>query len=218
MEDPAAEQAPESKELSFTPILVFLPLALILLQVFQAYSEALGSFLPTCHVLAWVLPAYLYAQSQGRDPFREFALLTRPQKAGWLEAALLSFLGLPLYAFVIGNWVLEPQEDPADWARWGSFFIHQLCFVALAEEFYFRGALQGALEKKFSAIQACLIASLLFALAHVLADQHFLRLLVFFPGLLFGWLKIRSGSIIPGILFHALSNLTYFFFPLHQVL
>ena len=29
----------------------------------------------------------------------------------------------------------------------------------------------------------------------------------FFPGLVFGWMRARSGSILPGVLFHALCNL-----------
>jgi membrane protease YdiL (CAAX protease family) len=32
------------------------------------------------------------------------------------------------------------------------------------------------------------------------------RLLVFFPSLVFGWLRLRTGSLLPGIFFHALCN------------
>ena len=34
------------------------------------------------------------------------------------------------------------------------------------------------------------------------------RLGVFFPALIFGWLRERTGTIVPGTIFHALSNLT----------
>ena len=46
----------------------------------------------------------------------------------------------------------------------------------------------------------------LFAVGH-LGQLHFWRLAVFFPSILFGWLRARTGSIVPGILVHALSNL-----------
>ena len=32
------------------------------------------------------------------------------------------------------------------------------------------------------------------------------RLAVFFPALVFGWMRSRSGSIAPGAVFHALCN------------
>jgi len=33
------------------------------------------------------------------------------------------------------------------------------------------------------------------------------RLLVFFPGLLYGWLRARSGTVLVPTVYHALSNL-----------
>ncbi|MDF1661993.1 MAG: type II CAAX endopeptidase family protein [Planctomycetota bacterium] len=213
-----AEEAPESKELKLSVVLIFLPVALALLQFFTAYGDSLGSFLPTCNVLAWVLPAYLYAQFLKRDPLIEFGVLTPPRLSGWVEMGLLSFVGLPMYVLIVHFGIVRIQHDPWDIALWGRFLIHQLFFVALAEEFYFRGVLQPALEKRLPKYPALIVGALLFALAHVAADQHFLRMLVFFPGLLFGWLKMRSGSIVPSVLFHAFSNLVYLFLPLHEVL
>jgi membrane protease YdiL (CAAX protease family) len=32
------------------------------------------------------------------------------------------------------------------------------------------------------------------------------RLAVFFPALLFGWMRARTGSIAPGAVYHALCN------------
>lgn len=218
MDDHVAEEAPESKEIKLSIVLVFLPLALILLQLIEHFGEALGSLRPTCNVLAWVLPAYLYAQSLKRDPLIEFGVLTPPRLSGWVEMGLLSFVGLPIYALVVHYTALRMQVDPWNIELWGRFLIHQLFFVAIAEEFYFRGVLQPALEKKLPKFTALFVGALIFALAHVIADQHFLRLLVFFPGLLFGWLKMRSGSIIPSVLFHAFSNLVYLFLPVHEVL
>jgi membrane protease YdiL (CAAX protease family) len=41
----------------------------------------------------------------------------------------------------------------------------------------------------------------------VLVDFDARRLAVFFPGLLFGWMRSATGSILPGVLCHASSNL-----------
>jgi membrane protease YdiL (CAAX protease family) len=92
----------------------------------------------------------------------------------------------------------------------------QLLVVALPEELFYRGFLQTAWErtdpgagvrvlgarlgKGFLATQA------LFALGHLVVLQPW-RLATFFPGLLFGWLRARTGDVAAGVWFHALSNL-----------
>ena len=54
---------------------------------------------------------------------------------------------------------------------------------------------------------ALVIQAALFALVHFVVDGQPERLAVFFPGLLFGWIRARRGGIGAAILFHALSNL-----------
>jgi membrane protease YdiL (CAAX protease family) len=100
------------------------------------------------------------------------------------------------------------------WAAAVALFT-QLVAVALPEEFFFRGYLQGRLAEALPARRrflgvpvgaALLLASLLFALGHYLIDFDPRRLAVFFPALVFGWMRQGSGSIAPGALFHALCN------------
>jgi hypothetical protein len=54
---------------------------------------------------------------------------------------------------------------------------------------------------------AWLISSVLFALGHVLVDFNPQRLAVFFPGLVFGWMRAATGSLAAGAVYHALCNL-----------
>ena len=100
--------------------------------------------------------------------------------------------------------------------RFALFALVQLLVVALPEELFYRGWMQttwartdpsrgvrvlGArLGAGFLATQA------LFALGHLVVLQPW-RLATFFPGLLFGWLRERTGDIATPVLFHALSNL-----------
>jgi membrane protease YdiL (CAAX protease family) len=85
----------------------------------------------------------------------------------------------------------------------------------LPEEAFFRGYLQTELEtalppkrKLFGAGigLALLLTSALFAFGHLATDLHVNRLGVFFPSLLFGWLRTRTGGIGASVLFHAACN------------
>jgi membrane protease YdiL (CAAX protease family) len=93
--------------------------------------------------------------------------------------------------------------------------LAELLVVALPEEFFFRGYVQGRLSEVWPARRrllgaevgaALLVGATLFALGHVIVQGRPATLAVFFPGLVFGWMRARSGSILPGTLFHALCN------------
>jgi membrane protease YdiL (CAAX protease family) len=100
--------------------------------------------------------------------------------------------------------------------HFGLLILDQLLVVALPEEFFYRAYLQTSLTRAWgpgpgrllgAPVGAAFFATqALFALGH-LAELHPWRLAVFFPALLFGWLRVRTGSIVPAILVHALSNL-----------
>jgi membrane protease YdiL (CAAX protease family) len=92
----------------------------------------------------------------------------------------------------------------------------QLLVIALPEEAFYRGYLQRAFDDvwppRFRLLGArlgpgLLLASLLFAAGHVLTQPYPQRLAVFFPALLFGWLRARTGGIGASVCLHAMSNL-----------
>jgi hypothetical protein len=92
----------------------------------------------------------------------------------------------------------------------------QLVVIALPEEAFFRGYLQTALDRVWAPRwrvlgadlgPAWLVSAAIFAVGHVLTRPEPARLAVFFPALLFGWLRKRTGGIGAGVLFHAACNL-----------
>jgi len=94
--------------------------------------------------------------------------------------------------------------------------ILQIFVVAVPEEIFYRGFLQSALLKKwpnqrfflgFPMGRAIIFTNLIFALAHFFGPFSAIRLLTFFPGLLFSYLAFKNKSIFSAILFHALCNL-----------
>ncbi len=74
--------------------------------------------------------------------------------------------------------------------------------VAVAEETFFRGFLMRRLNN--------LTVSLLFTLPHIILYQNVAAFLTFFPSLIFGWVYIRSGSILAPVIYHFVFNLAYF--------
>jgi membrane protease YdiL (CAAX protease family) len=120
-----------------------------------------------------------------------------------LARALAPYGGAPRFA------LRAPQGLPL-------LALVQLLVVALPEEMLYRGFMQTAwaraapgrgvtvlgarLGAGFLATQA------LFALGHLVVLEPW-RLGTFFPGLLFGWLRERTGGLAAPVVFHALSNL-----------
>jgi membrane protease YdiL (CAAX protease family) len=92
----------------------------------------------------------------------------------------------------------------------------QLVIIALPEEAFYRGYLQSRLDDALpwkarilgAAIGPSLvITSLVFALGHFATIREPARLAVFFPSLVFGWLRARTGGIGAGVAFHASCNI-----------
>jgi uncharacterized protein len=96
------------------------------------------------------------------------------------------------------------------------FAFVQVVVVAIPEELFFRGFLHEKLERALPPKRslwgggvgwALLISSALFSLAHLTTGLDPRRLAVFFPALVFGWMRSATGSILAGVIAHALSNI-----------
>lgn len=99
--------------------------------------------------------------------------------------------------------------------------LTHLLLIALPEEYFYRGYLQtrlgdafkarGFREKFLGLHLSNWVTSALFALGHffIPIGGAFLasRLTVFFPSLLFGWMRARTGSIVAPVVFHGLANM-----------
>lgn len=123
----------------------------------------------------------------------------------WLEA----FCPGPAFA----GWAGTHLRWPPDFAL---LALNQVLVVALPEELFFRGYLLGRLEAHWpphrrllgAPVGRALVASaVLFALGHFLVDFNPQRLAVFFPGLVFAWMRARTGSVAAGAAYHAACNL-----------
>ncbi len=106
--------------------------------------------------------------------------------------------------------------SPAGFPDFGNALLFQLLLIALPEEFYFRGYVQSAMnsifERRWSFIGTRFgwglpITAAIFAVAHTFVTYQWWHFSIFFPALVFGYLRERTGSVIAPTLFHAASNL-----------
>jgi membrane protease YdiL (CAAX protease family) len=132
--------------------------------------------------------------------------------AQYLEKLCRGYTGDPLPTTV---------RLPAEWLAWGGLnallaIAIEVFAIALPEEVFHRGFLMSAIEERFPPRRSVLgarigigavLASLIFALGHLIGMAELARLATFFPSLLFSYLWRRSGSLWAPALFHAAANL-----------
>ena len=120
------------------------------------------------------------------------------------------WIGFKLFWRVKMPFVFRALASP-----WNEISGHFLA-VALPEEAFFRGYLQTRLDAAWTPRwrvlgadlgPGLLVSSAIFAIGHFLTVPSPDRLAVFFPSLVFGWLRARTGGIGAGVVFHALCNI-----------
>jgi len=80
---------------------------------------------------------------------------------------------------------------------------------ALCEELFFRGFLQTSLRQRYSATSTIAATAILFGLFHIVVrDSLFLERMIpsTLMGIILGIMLERSGSVLPGMLLHAVHN------------
>lgn len=106
---------------------------------------------------------------------------------------------------------------------WTILFFHTL-MVAFPEEFFFRGYLLKRFQnyfqdkKKFLGVpvgKAFFLTAFMFAFSHSLITLRWWHFSIFFPALVFGWLREKTKGLVAPILFHALCNVFSAWVALH---
>lgn len=181
-----------------------------------AFTEAQGDLTATGNVVAQlglvlglVLVPLFIARSHGAatlgSALRRLGVMRFDRSALlWMVVAVIAYLVLlGLYSLL----VVEPkQEDIAE--SFGSVPV-QILLIAVAapfsEELCFRGMLFGGLRERLSTVPAALIAGIVFGLLHALTGISAVPPLAIL-GVIFCLLYEKTGSIVPGIMLHALNN------------
>ncbi len=129
------------------------------------------------------------------DPKRSGVLFLALGAGGALVFLLASALPFPIFS------PLREAYGPS----LGTFVFRQAILVALPEEVFFRGYLYDVFEER--GWEPVIATSLLFAAGHLVIHASAYRALTFFPALLFGLGRGKSGNIYVPALLHLLFNL-----------
>jgi len=139
-------------------------------------------------------------------------------RAGPLVAAVLAVVAAGLW----GGWVMDRLSEPfhltSHWAEWfdadlvwaspsltAISLVEYVIFAPLFEELAFRGLLFAILRRKFRFLPAALISAGIFGIAHGYGMVGLLS--VCWSGVLWAWIYEKTGSLLPGIIAHAINNL-----------
>jgi membrane protease YdiL (CAAX protease family) len=167
----------------------------------------------------WGLGAVLPLRA-GEGDLLTFGMTGRHVKRNLIYFLLSSLVVFPLFALGFRLYVkwgfYLPVTTPFEGVPIHQWLLYNFLAVALFEELFFRGFVQGRFENwaKVRFLNPrnvfwvpILVSASLFALAHVAVYLDTLRMAVFFPGLLFAWLRARTGSLLAPILSHGSANL-----------
>ena len=94
---------------------------------------------------------------------------------------------------------------------------YHLFFVAVPEEFFYRGYVQTRLDEVYRPKWnifgvkmgwGWLLTCVIFAFGHSIVIFQWWHFAIIFPSLIFGWLRSRTGGVLAGAIFHAWCNVT----------
>jgi membrane protease YdiL (CAAX protease family) len=122
----------------------------------------------------------------------------------------------PFWLGFVWWWHIRTPFHAPRLTTFGGDLLGQLLVIALPEEAFYRGYLQSALDEAWRPRvrvlgaelgPSILVTSALFAAGHLCTEFNAGRLAVFFPALVFGWLRSRTRGVGAGLVFHAMCNL-----------
>ncbi len=136
----------------------------------------------------------------------------------WTALPLAVLLGVTLHPMyvLLAEWIsytypiseqaaaaMKPFADQISAAPWLSVLFLMALVPAICEELSFRGFIFGGLVRERGRLRAVLVTALMFGISHGVLQQSIAATIM---GVLLGWVALRTGSVLPGILIHFTNN------------
>jgi membrane protease YdiL (CAAX protease family) len=182
--------------------------------VFLAYHITVALLLP-------LLDSILLRRFTLKEHLRFIGLLPEKPIAGIIAGTVCAFVmgGGTVLGFILwGDFFLAHNDVVDAIARWGvssNAILYMMGFMVLyngaGEELFWRGYAQRRLQERYKPGTAIFIAALFYTGYHPLTVYTFfgslpvaafITFMVFFAGLVWGWLRYRFDSVWPAVLGH----------------
>jgi len=183
-------------------------------------SRAAWFLAPFLFIVAAVVPTRLRKRS-----FAEIGL--RVGRLGFILRVFCAACVIVFPLLFAGILLLKHFEVPLPLCpvipekRWFSWLAYQFMYVAVAEEMFFRGYFQSNVlrlltmsvqkNRAFLELIGIIVSATVFAISHSVLLGSVMPIITFFPGLIFGWLLVKTKSLLAPVLFHGSANVCYAF-------
>ena len=159
-----------------------------------------------------VLGYFWFAVRLARVPFGEYMALNWPHWSdvlvgiGGLAAVLMvAGLGATLSGQETPEFMTESFRTARDAGMLPLYFFSFAVLAPLQEELFFRGFLYRGLSATIGAWVTIVLSSAIWSVIHLQYNLFYVGE-IFLLGVVFGWLRMRSGSTILTILLHGIMN------------
>ncbi|MHC4213355.1 MAG: lysostaphin resistance A-like protein [Planctomycetota bacterium] len=174
---------------------------------------------PAILILAAIIPSKISKRSLASIGFEPGQIISSLAVLVPTCIALFSamFLGLWLLKYMGLGFPLQPvlpKGQPL--ILW---MLYQLLYVAVAEEVFFRAYVHNNLLALLTSASSdsrsgkrwlsIFLSAACFAIAHIVISGQLIAAVTFVPGIVLGWLFIRTKCLLAPILFHGLANIGY---------
>ena len=163
--------------------------------------------------------AYVYLlKPAGLSFWDGFGLTIDRGRLGQLGGVVLAIAAAGLWGEWVMGRVADTLELTSHWTEWFDpdlvwappkvlvvSLVEYVIFAPIFEELAFRGLLFALFRRRLPFVPAALLSAGIFALAHGYGWIGFVSVL--WSGLLWAWAYERTGSLLPGMIAHAMNNL-----------
>lgn len=197
-------------------------IAIVAIKVFATSSilKPVWFLTPAILIAAALIPIAINKRDFARIGFDNKKIRHSLALLGW--ACIVTFPIMVCGLWLMRYWGLVPLRAVMPPAQgWFYWLFYQFMYVAVAEEVFFRGYVQKNILRLTGSVQqerlrliqwvSIIISAACFAAAHTIVQGELYSVLTFLPGLVLGWLFVRTRSLLAPILFHGLANVFYLF-------
>jgi sodium transport system permease protein len=136
----------------------------------------------------------------------------------WITLPMAVLLGITLHPMylMLAQWItytypisedairaMQPFTEQIQNAPWISLIFLMAFIPSVCEELAFRGFIFAGLIRQRGRMRAVIITAIMFGISHGVLQQS---IAATFMGLLLGWISLRTGSVLPGMLIHFTIN------------